>query len=259
MFPKISAVKKTATALLSGIWPKAIAVVIIPLSFLLVLLNLTALLEGIFATPNVTLFLRIVLLFVLVFLGFPLFLGVIRFFWGISAGSELSISEVFYYYNTKQNLVNSLNFTVILLGRLSLEFIAALIPSVVLEYISNSASTLFQDSTAPIWLSNIWIFAVILRVLAIIFIIFVSLKYYLAPFLFVSSNNSNSLEILEKSRAVAKHSISYFWLLILALLGLILLSFFVVPLVFTLPYFLMCYVVHSRYSVVFYNQKIKKD
>lgn len=259
MFPKISAVKKTATALLSGIWPKAIAAVIIPFAFLLILLNLTALLESIFALPNIILFLRIVLIFALVFLGFPFFLGVIRFFWGISAGSELNISEVFYYYNTKQNFVNSLNFTVLLLGRLSLEFIVAIIPSVVLEYISNSASTLFQDSTAPIWLSNIWIFAVILRALAIIFIISVSLKYYLAPFLFVSSNNLDNLEILEKARAVSKHSISYFWLLILGLSCLILLSIFVVPLIITLPYFLMCYVVHSRYSVVFYNQKIKKD
>ncbi|MBQ6816034.1 MAG: DUF975 family protein [Clostridia bacterium] len=259
MFPKISAVKKTATALLSGIWPKAIAAVIIPFAFLLILLNVTALLEGVFVTPNIILFLRIALLFALVFLGFPLFLGVIRFFWGISAGSQLNLSEVFYYYNSKQNIVNSLNFTVVLLGRLSVEFIVAIIPSVVLEYISNSAGTLFQDSTAPIWLSNVWIFAVILRVLAIVFIIFVSLKYYLAPFLFVSGNNLNCLEILEKSRAISKYSISYFWLLFLGLLGWILLSIFVVPLIFTLPYFLMCYVVHSRYSVVFYNQKIKKD
>lgn len=258
MFPSSVAVKKTALAALKNEWPNAIAAAVIPLAFSLVAINLLGLLKYIFADTLATTIVRIIFLFVLVFVGIPLSLGSLRILWGTANDERLKISELFYYFSAGKNYKRVFTFTVLLFGRIILKSVVLLLPSYLIDFISNSSSSLFAESAVPLWLSNIWIFALFLRIIAGCFIVYIASRYYLAPFLFIANDNADPMECINKSFMVSRVSVGSFVTLLLSLAGWIALSVFFVPMVFTLPYIIMCYLVHSRYAAVFYNSRYKK-
>jgi uncharacterized membrane protein len=57
---------------------------------------------------------------------------------------------------------------------------------------------------------------------------------------------------------ISKHSSGAFASLILSFFGWFLLSLFGIPLVYTLPYFLISYVVHCRFAIVNYNLNLEQ-
>ena len=65
-------------------------------------------------------------------------------------------------------------------------------------------------------------------------------------------------EALLMSSVISKTSLMDFVFLGFSLILWIIASILFIPLIFTLPYFIMCYIVHSEYSVKDYNQRISK-
>lgn len=253
MFPNSTAVKKTALAALRGCWPKACAVAVMAMAFPLVVMNLVSVLELVFKTKAAVLIIRILALVFCTIFGSPLFLGALRVFWSIAAGGNLCVADIFYYYSSKKSFFRAFNFIVFLFGKIAIEGMLLLIPSFLVDFISKNSRGLFWGGATPLWLENIWIFALVLRIIAVAIILYIAMRYYLSFFIFISNDSIDSLDAIQKSLMPAKHSLGYFTGLFCSLLGWLALSVFVIPMVFTLPYLIMCYIVHSRYSVVFYN------
>ena len=92
----------------------------------------------------------------------------------------------------------------------------------------------------------------------VIILIAIMLKYYLAPFLFVADEDMDVMEAIHKSTVLTRATAVDFLILVLSFLGWILLSVLVMPLIFTLPYMVMSYVVHSRFAVANYNKVVKE-
>ncbi len=258
MFPNSVAVKKTALAALKNEWPTAMAAVTIPLVFYLIMINVFSLLEYIFAVPVALVTVRILLIFVMIFIGLPLSLGALRILWGIETDASLKISEVFHYFSSVKAYKRVFNFIVLLFGGMILKSVALLLPSYIIDLISNSSSGLFANTAMPLWVDNLWVFAAFLRIIAVCCIIYVALRYYLAPFIFVANDGADPFECVHKSYTVSRVSVGNFVGLMFSLTGWILLSLFFIPMVFTLPYMSMCYLMHSRFSAVFYNKKVEK-
>lgn len=255
MFPGSIAVKKTALATLKNEWPTAIIAAVIPLAFFLVLSNLFSFIGYIFSSVFAQVIMYVILCAVLLFIGLPLFFGVLRIYWSLAAEAPLKISEMFYYFSGAGVYKRLITFVFLMLGKIILRAVALLLPSVIIDLISRFSSLFFANSVAPLWFSNIWIFAFVLRAIAICCIIYIMLRYYLAPFIFIANEDIDEIECIHKAHTVSSVSLGNFITLILSLLGWIILSFFFVPLVFTLPYICMCYIVHSRFAAVYYNAK----
>jgi uncharacterized membrane protein YccF (DUF307 family) len=65
-------------------------------------------------------------------------------------------------------------------------------------------------------------------------------------------------EAIHKSTLLSRATSIDFLGLLLSFFGWILLSVTVIPLIFTLPYFLTSYMVHSRFAVANYNKVVSK-
>ncbi len=257
MFPGSIAVKKTALATLKNEWPTAIIAAVIPLAFFLIAVNILSFAGYIFTSAFAQVMMYIILACVLLFIGLPLFLGVLRLFWSMSVENPLTISEIFYYFSAGKIYKRFITFAVLLLGKIVLRAVVLLLPSVIIDLIIRFSSLIFANSVVPLWFSNIWVFALVLRAIAICCIVYIALRYYLAPFIFIASEDTDESECINKARTVSRHCTGNFIALIFSLFGWILLSLFFVPMVFTLPYFCMCYIIHSRFAAVYYNSKLK--
>lgn len=258
MLPKTIAVKKTAIATLQNEWPTAIALASLVLAFYLILINLFSFSLYIFSGTLAKIIMFTIFVAVIIFIGIPLFMGMLRNFWGMASESPLKITEIFYYFSSKAAYKRITVFTFLILGRLVVRAVLLLLPSFIIGLISKYSTILFANSSEPLWFSNIWIFELLLRAIAICGIIYMAFRYYLAPFILIADEGISELACVQKAYVVSKQSMGSFISLFFSLVGWILLSVFFVPMIFTLPYMTMCYIVHSRYSAVYYNEKLKK-
>lgn len=258
MLPKVIAVKKTAKASLQNEWPAAIALVAIPLAFYLVSINLFSFSLYIFSATAARVLMAAIFLAAILFIGIPLIMGMLRCFWGMASDTPLKITEIFYYFSSKKEYKRLTVFTFLLLGRMLLSSVALLLPSFIIGLVSRYSALLFASTAEPLWFSNIWIFELLLRSIAICCIVYMVFRFYLAPFIFIADEGADELSVIHKAQQISKTTTGSFITLAFSLIGWLLLSVFFVPMVFTLPYISMCYIIHCRYSVVYYNSKLKK-
>jgi len=97
-----------------------------------------------------------------------------------------------------------------------------------------------------------------LKSVAVAVLVAIMFKYYLAPFLVVADEEMDVYEALHKSTVLSRATVMDFIILILSFLGWIILSVTVIPLIFIIPYFMVSYLVHSRFSVANYNNVVKE-
>lgn len=258
MFPTVKAAKSTALAALKNHWPLAIAAATIPLIFFVIITNLLSVFGHVLSTSPFLAAVYSVFILLFVAVGFPLLLGTLRVLWSIETEQPLGIIEIFYYFSSLKEYKRAVTFIVLQLGSLVIKSVLLLLPSFIIDYISNSPSFLFGDVAMPLWVDSLWIFALFLRIIAVVCIAYIALRYYLSPFLFVTLKDTDSFEIIATAKKVSRVSFGAFITLLLSLIGWIVLSLFFAPLVFTAPYITMCYLVHSRFAVVFYNSRKKK-
>ncbi len=253
--PNSKAVKSTALCALYGNWPIACAASLIPVFFIAIMCCIQSVFY-IFITSKLGLVTvnTITILFT-VFGTFVISLGVFRVFWRIALGEKPDITEVFYYFSSKNVFGSAVGLAATVLGRIIVFGFLISIPSMIIDFIAGGyINDLFGIAT-PLWMSNLWIFAFMLRVVALAVTVFIVLRHYLTPFLFVVSGDTEPFSVVFKSVRVSRFSVSQFSGLIISLAGWIIVSVFVIPMIFTIPYMLMCYIVHSRFSIAFYNRR----
>ncbi len=252
------AVKKTALAALKGRWPLAMVAVGIPLSLILITVNLFALMEYMLAKTVWMAIIYILLMLSLFAVLLPLMLGSLRVLWGIANDTEMAASDTFFYFSSIQRYSSAMNFMVVLCGSVIAKAIALFLPAIIVCLVSELLPSVITNHEVRFWLDNLWIFTLFLSIIALCGTVYILLRYYLAPFLFISGAAGDAVDTVLLSKAVSRVSFGHFISLLLSLLGWILLSVFFVPLVFTAPYILMCYLFHSRFTVVFYNAAVKR-
>lgn len=247
-------VKKTAKSALKGNYLKSVMLSAEFVFAALIVYIALALLSFVFSEWAVNILLILFSLFIMA----PAALGLIRAFWRIMWDSEDKAEIIFYYFSSKKlykkalKLIFNLAFKFLWIGLL------LLIPSIITDTLSSVKVYDLFGLSAPAFASNLWVLSAFLRASAFIILIAIMLKYYLAPFLFVADEDMDVMEAIHKSTVLTRATAVDFLILVLSFLGWILLSVLVIPLIFTLPYMVMSYVVHSRFAVANYNKVVKE-
>lgn len=244
-----NAVKLTAKTALKDHWLKAIAACCIYIFAHFICTLSTSLLSIPFGDIAFYVALAVLGLFILL----PLMLGVIRFIWRLIMGGDDDLVTVFEYFSSKKKYLKSLKFMFALILRICGISFIVLLPSIAVWIISTPDVYEKLGLAIPIWSSNlntVWVF---LTTISVFVIISISSKYYLTPILFVADENMEVDEALNMSKIISKNTYIDFIFLAFSLTGYIIISLFVIPLIFTLPYFITCYAVHSRFAIADYN------
>ncbi len=243
------AVKKTSSSVLSKNRLSAYCVSLILISSLIIF-RLSA---SLFALATTDLAGNILFAALLVFLYFPLAIGAVRYFRTIVFEAEAAAEDMFVFFSSPEAYKRALGLTAGLIFHPLLYAMLSFIPYAVLKLTSTSFIYDLLGIPAPLWSTNLSVPTTAMLALGIIATALLSLRLYLAPFLLACDDEMTPAEALHMSWTISKHSLSGYVLLLLRLIGYILLGVLILPLFFTLPYFLCCYTVHARFAVTKYN------
>ena len=193
----------------------------------------------------------------IIFLASPMFLGLLRYFWRMTFDSDDLPSSVFYYFSDKSLYHKAMKLVKVLAFKGIKIALLVFIPIFILWLITNTYIYDLFKVSIPVWTTNLnSIYNLVYSFSCILFITLFS-KYYLAPILFIGDENIDPLEAMNMAKIIANKSYVDFIFLTFSFLGIILISFFVLPIIFTLPYLLVSYILHSFHAIADYNQYIK--
>ena len=193
------------------------------------------------------------------FILYPIIMGTVRFFVRfIKGGIEEDAAAVFYYFTSGRKYGKILYLQIILLiKKLGVGLVTAL-PMLIAWVISGSFVYDLFNIAMPIWAQSVSYIIIYLRVLGFVAYFLITLRYYLAPFLLAADEGMHAAEAVYMSKLISKRTLIDFVFLLFSHIIYILLSFILLPAVFTLPYLVGAYVVHCDSAVEQYNNTVKK-
>lgn len=247
-------VKQTAKTALSGKGVISVAVSCVFVFTILICDVLTGLLSQVAGTVAATLF----YVAVMIFLCLPLFFGVVAYFRRILWGQTDNVISIFKYFSDKQSYRRVLRLIITLTLRLLGYGIVLYIPYISVNILASDWVYELIGIPIPIWASNLWVLSSFLGLAAGVILFFVALKYYMTPFLFIACDDIDTEEAINMSVIISRRTASDFFWLAVSFGGWIILSLFLAPLIFTLPYFLCSYCLHCRYAVTAYNKDVDR-
>lgn len=250
-----SVVKATAKTALKGKWFKAAICSFMPIILYFIIIYIVAVLNLVIS--NVA---NLLVFPLLCFFGlFPITLGVLRYFWRMLNSADDELVSVFYFFSSSKIYLNFLKNTFYVTLRLVLIAFFCFIPAMLTDLFLGSEIYVFFNIPIPTIISHSWVISSAVKILSAVVFVFIVGRYYLVPFLTVADENMDLSEAMHISSVISKSSFSDFILLVFGFIGWMVLSIFLVPLVFTLPYMLSAYLIHSRFAVAEYNISIEKS
>ncbi len=250
----ISSLKSDAKSAIKGKWVMAI-ISALTLLFSYLIIQYTAYLFGGVIGNIAATAIMYLLLFVILS---PLALGIMRYYWRLYGNADEAPAAAFYYFSKLSRYNKAMKLSFMLLIRVLLFALIFYLPAFAVYIISNPDFYEFINIPIPMWSQNLSYLVNFLSSLGSALVTVSVIKFYLAPALVIMDENMDVDEALHMSTVISKTSLMDFIFLVFSLAGWIVISLFFIPLIFTLPYFLMCYTVHSLYAVKDYNEKIKR-
>lgn len=215
------------------------------------------LISSLFAIANMDIIANVLFILLLFFLILPLLFGLFRFNWRIILGVTDNCISVFHYFSSKQEYLKVIKLQFILLLKAFLRGIVFFMPALFIKLISQEFFYSFFDMPMPLWAGNLGPVFNGLLTFALVLLLFLMLKFYLSPMLFVADEGMEIGEAIHMSDIISKKSGIDFIFLCVSFLGWVILSYFVFPLIFTLPYMILSYLYHCRFAVAEYNKHIE--
>lgn len=192
------------------------------------------------------------------FLFSPLVLGFLRYFWRLLFGQTDKSFCIFYYFTDWKNYFRSLRFLFSVFFRIILGYLIFSVPVFALKLITGTWLYSFLNVSIPIWTANLSNIISFLKLIAFAATFFYVIKFYLSAMLFVADENMDIAEALHLSTVISRRTRFDFIFFVFSFLGWILLSLLTIPLILTLPYMIISYLIHCSYDVEAFNEEITK-
>lgn len=195
---------------------------------------------------------------IFIFLLSPLILGALYYFRRLIWQQEDDVLIIFRYFSSLSEYKRIMRFIGLISFKFALSALLVFSPCIVIWLLSNETLYEILGVSLPIWTSNLWTLNSLVIIIAYFLLAFIWLKYYLSAFIFVSNDDIDPSEAITMSTIISKRTGGDFFGLVISFIPLILLSVFIAPLLFTLPYFLTSYAVHCRFAITAYNLDVER-
>ena len=205
-----------------------------------------------FPTPVIVAFISAIFVVLLA----PLTLGVLRTLYEEVSTGESEISHIFYYFSGFNLYKNAIWFIAVLIFKVGVALIVCLAPAIVISFVTDASVQSLIGFSLPIWLSGLHILGSLFTVLGVIVAFFWCIRYFAAPFLFVSVEENVVMSIFYKSTRLAKMGYIEFLSLIASFIPWFVLGVFCFFLPYVLPYFFTSAIALCKFTVYGYNKKI---
>ena len=258
--PNNHIIKTNAKTSLQNKWAQAIGVGAILLSVFclyIILLQLVNMPISAIFNEYTSLFISIAIVVVSVQLfAMPLLYGALRWFWFTSADANVPINEIFCYFSSGREYLRAFSLSFRIFVRSTAILLVCFLPSLIIVAISSPDTYEMLNTSMPYWASSVWALGNTLTFLGIIISFILLLRYFAAPILMINDPSITPNEALDLSVIITKNANGRTLSFVLSFFGWFLLSMLYIPLIFTLPYFLIAYAVYCRFLINHYNRRV---
>lgn len=256
---KIKAVKHTAKTALKNKWPSAICVFAVAVAAFSARMLLATLLSMIFANQlsspiasfvslGVNAFLQVIDLFAVA----PLYLGVLRWFWRLTAGAEESVYTLFYYYNSSAEYKKAIGVAFGFIWRYTLYSIICFLP--MSAAIALQGLTAYAPMQFSVVLTVLLLYAVVFTaILGVILLILLLSKIFPVAGVLFSDETLSARECFRIAKMISKGRRGGFMYLLLTFFGYMAMCVIAIPILWVAPYMLASFSVFTRYSITDFN------
>ena len=262
MSSTFGSIKSSALSSLKGRWCEAIAASMALVSVSLLNSFLQAILMGIFKVDAIWTFYSptvlpqyntIASVLISVFsslfslmIVFPLFFGVLRWFWMVAGGEKAPLDAIFYYFSSGRQFARALAVAFAVLWRIALGAVICFLPLIIANIISSPAMYSAFGLAMPIWLSGVYPLKVVVRLFCICFFALWILRYSLFYAAALAAPGIPVRSMFARSVAMTKGRPLRFLAFSLSFIGWYFLCILVLPLIFVLPYLLASFSVYGH-------------
>lgn len=215
--------------------------------------------SSLFYYLKITFLSEIVFILLLFFIFLPMLLGLLRYYWRIILGVTDKPISVFEFFSDWSKYKKAINLQAVLLLKAFVRGIFLFLPAILIKLISQEYFYEFFDLPMPLWVGNLLPVFNGLITFALVILLFIMVKFYLSPMLYIADENMDIDEAIHMSNIISKKSGIDFIYLCASFIGWIILSYLVFPLIFTLPYMLISYLYHTRFAVAEYNKHVESQ
>ena len=247
------AVKTTAKMLLKENWTGAIVIAAAPVLATAVIYIASYLLS--LPLGDFSVIISVVLS---LFLLSPLWLGALRCYWKAANGVIDAPAQTFYYFSCFRLYKRAVVYTLKIALRIFVAFAVFFLPSIIARLLTTENFYDFFGMATPIWVLSFSPIFYVLRFAGFVLLVAYLLGIMLPAFLFVANEDMSVNDCIKRGIEIGRTQKNSLAAAVWSYMGWILLSLFMVPLLFTLPYLLMSYVVACRFAVAQYNMSIDK-
>lgn len=256
MFPSGKAIKITAKASLKEIWPQAITIAIIV--FLCVLIpqliyqmaaaalnqNIAGSFERVYKCIN-----GIFNLFVF----YPLLLGMLRWFWVITAGEKAGLSLIFFYFSSKNDYSAALRTSWAFVWRIGVLNLIIYLP----EALQYALGFVNISVLSDIFSTDIIVgfFTAVCYIVYAVLCATVLLRLMPLAATVINYRHHRISDNIREAGIISNGLCGNYINFILSMAGWLLLSLLAIPQLFTTPYFMACYAVLMRFSIHYRSAK----
>lgn len=192
------------------------------------------------------------------FLTLPLILGLVRFFRRMQWGVCDDVVSVFHFFSSKEQYRRAMKLLIPITVKIVVCATVFSLPVIALSTLANPDLYEALAFSMPRWADDLSTGISFMRGISLVLVLIYSIRFYLAPFLYVADEEMDYAEAIYLSRVISKRTRLEFVYLFFSLALWIALSVLLMPLIFTIPFFIMCYLVHCRFAVAQYNATISK-
>lgn len=189
----------------------------------------------------------------IVFIGWPLSLGILHWSYLVANGKDAFFCEIFKYYKTKELFLKAINTQFLVCIRVIFWITICLIPSIVIFFVVGNLEVLNNDI---IYLNGI-LFSISLSsiffILGIIVAGLISLRYFLVPYFIVADDNESARNSITESISLMKKRHFDVLKLIITFIPWMLSCFFILPIIYVLPYFMVSLAISAKWIIITNN------
>ena len=132
-----------------------------------------------------------------------------------------------------------------------------MLPYFVTVLLSNAWLYKFLGTEIPLWVAGLALLSAFLKYAGIFIGLLLFARYYLFAAVVVMDDDLLIYEAVHISTMISSRSVGALAALAVSLIGWMLLSLLIAPMIYTAPFILSCYVIHCRYTIVNYNRTLE--
>lgn len=186
---------------------------------------------------------------------FPFLLGVLKWFWSVTNGSNAHLYEIFYFFQSGRLYKKAFSFSLTLYLRVLLIALVCFLPYIVAKILTSPTLYILLNRPTPIFISGLFNMVDIFQGLGIISVAVLNVAHLIFPAVLFIYPELSVLKTVKRAKAISHVEPLKLISFVFSFTGWFLLCLFVIPLVFVGPYFIASLSIYGREESLEYERR----